>query len=82
MQAPIDRIHWLPGLHAALYIRFFYLDVLLILLFVYDWLICRRIHKVTWIGSLLFVVSQVTVTMTWGSRAWHNFWFNLLGEFR
>jgi hypothetical protein len=82
MQAGIDRMHWLPGLHTALYIRFFYLDALLILLFIYDWLILKRIHKVTWIGSLLFVVLQVIVTIIWGSPAWHNFWFNLMNVFR
>jgi hypothetical protein len=82
MQAGIDRMHWLPGLHTALYIRFFYLDALLILLFIYDWFILKHIHKVTWIGSLLYIVSQVIVTMAWGSRAWHNFWFNLMNEFR
>lgn len=81
MQAAIDRMHWLPGLHTALYIRFFYLDALLIPLFIYDWITLKRIHKVTWIGTLLCVVSQVTVTMTWGSPAWHNFWFNLMNEF-
>jgi hypothetical protein len=81
MQAPIDRMHWLPGLHAALYIRFFYLDVLLILLFIYDWLTLKRIHKVTWIGTLLYVTAQVAVTMTWGSLAWHKFWFNLMSQF-
>jgi hypothetical protein len=75
-------MHWLPGLHTALYIRFFYLDALLIPLFIYDWIILKRIHKVTWIGILLYVASQVTVTMAWGSRAWHNFWFNLMSEFR
>jgi hypothetical protein len=82
MQAGIDRMHWLPGLHTALYVRFFYLDALLIFLFIYDWFILKRIHKVTWIGSLLYIVSQVIVTMAWGSRAWHNFWFNLMNEFR
>jgi hypothetical protein len=82
MQAGIDRMHWLPGLHTALYIRFFYLDVLLIPLFIYDWFILKRIHKVTWIGSLLYIVSQITVTMTWGSPVWHTFWFNLMDEFR
>ncbi|HEX6226860.1 MAG TPA: hypothetical protein VFZ52_20725 [Chryseolinea sp.] len=82
MQAAIDRMHWLPGLHTALYIRFFYLDALLILLYIYDWFILKRIHKVTWIGSLLYIISQVIVTMTWGSPAWHNFWFNLMNGFR
>jgi hypothetical protein len=82
IQAGIDRMHWLPGLHTELYIRFFYLDTLLILLFIYDWIILKRIHKVTWIGTFLYVASQVTVTMVWGSPAWHNFWFNLMSEFR
>lgn len=82
MQAGIDRMHWLPGLHTALYVRFFYLDALLILLFIYDWITLKRIHEVTWIGTLLYGVSQATVTLVWGSPAWHNFWFNLISEFR
>ena len=82
MQAGIDRMYWLPGLHTALYVRFFYLDALLILLFIYDSIALKRIHKVTWIGSLLYVVSQVIVTLAWGSKAWHNFWFNVMNEFR
>lgn len=82
IQAGIDRMHWLPGLHAALYIRFLYLDALLISLFIYDWITLNRIHKVTWIGTFLYVASQVTVTMIWDSPAWHNFWFNLMSEFR
>ncbi|MEJ7644990.1 MAG: hypothetical protein WKF87_10365 [Chryseolinea sp.] len=82
IQAAIDRMDWLPGLHTALYIRFFYLDALLILLFIYDWVILKRIHNVTLIGSVLYFVSQVIVTMAWGSSAWHNFWFNLINEFR
>ena len=82
MQAGIDRMHWLPGLHMALYTRFFYLDALLIPLFIYDWFILKRIHKVTWTGTLIYIVSQVTVVMAWGSLAWHNFWFNLMNEFR
>ena len=81
MQAGIDRMHWLPGLHMTLSIRFFYLDSLLIPLFIYDWIVLKRIHKVTWIGTLLFIVLQVTVTMVWGSPAWHNFWFNLKNLF-
>jgi hypothetical protein len=74
IQAAIDRMHWLPGLHTALYIRFFYLDGLLIPLFIYDWIILKHIPKVTWIGALVYVASQVIVTMVWGSPSRHSFW--------
>lgn len=82
MQAGIDRMLWLPGIHLALSVRFFYLDALLVPLFIYDWIILNRIHKVTWIGILVYVPAQVAVTSVWGSPAWHTFWFNLVNEFR
>jgi hypothetical protein len=82
MQAGIDRMHWLPGLHMALFVPFFYWDALLIPLFIYDWIVLKRIHKITWIGTLLYVISQVAVTKIWGLPAWHNFWFNVMNGFR
>lgn len=81
LQAPIDRMFWLPGLHMALYIRFFYLDALLLALFLYDWITLKRIHHVTIMGTLSFVVVQIAVVMIWGSPSWHSFWFNLMNRF-
>ena len=81
LQAPIDRMFWLPGLHMALYIRFFYLDVLLLPLFLYDWIMLKRLHPVTTIGAVFFLAVQAAVVTIWGSTSWHSFWFNLMNWF-
>ncbi|QMU28148.1 hypothetical protein [Adhaeribacter radiodurans] len=81
MQAAIDRIRFLPGIHMALFPRFLYLDALLIPLFFYDWLTLRRIHKTTWLGTLFIVLLQVGIVMGWESPAWHRFWFNSISPF-
>lgn len=78
MQAGIDRLGWLPGLLMALPVRFFYLDLLLILLLVYDWRTIKRIHKVTWIGLFTYIFAQIAVVQLWGSPGWHTFWFNVV----
>lgn len=81
LQAAIDRTRWLPGLDAAFYVRFIYLDVLIIPLLMYDLVTTRRIHKITMIGSMIIIIVQIAVTNTLGSRAWHQFWFNRLAPF-
>ena len=78
MQAGIDRIGFLPGLGDALYVRFIYLDALMIPLLIYDIFTVRRIHKITMIGGVIIVIIQIGITNTWGSPAWHTFWFNRL----
>ena len=82
IQAAIDRIHWLPWLHDGLAVRFYYLDAFFIALITYDLLVLRRVHKITWIGAMIFIVAQVIVVQSWGSSSWHTFWFNLVNEFR
>jgi hypothetical protein len=81
MQAAVDRIRFLPGLHEALFPRFLYLDLLLIPLFVYDWRTLKRIHAMTWFGALLICTSQIGIVLGWGSPAWHQFWFNAITPF-
>lgn len=78
IQAGIDRIRWLPGIHSALEVRFYYLDAFVLLLFIYDLIMLRRIHKVSAIGALIIVIAQVIVVQSWGSPAWHKFWFHLI----
>ena len=81
LQAAVDRTRWLPGLDAAFYMRFIYLDVLIMPLFIYDLVTARRIHKMTMIGSMIIIILQIAVTNTLGSPAWHQFWFNRLAPF-
>jgi hypothetical protein len=81
LQAAVDRTSWLPGMDSALYVRFIYLDALIIPLLIYDLITMRRIHKMTMIGSMIIIMVQIGVTNTWGSPAWHQFWFNRLAPF-
>lgn len=81
MQAAIDRIRFLPGIQAGVFPRFLYLDALLIPLFIYDWMILRRIHKITGLGLLLIGSLQVGIVLGWESPAWHQFWFNRIAPF-
>lgn len=78
MQAALDRI---PFLQAGV-LAFIALDVLLLPLFIYDWFKSRRIHKITWIGLFVYITSQVLVYKTFGSPAWHDFWFTLVNKFK
>jgi len=81
MQAGIDRIPFLPGLGVAIFVRFIYLDTLIIPLLIYDLVTIKRIHKMTVIGSLIIIIVQFSVTMTFGSSGWHQFGFNSLAPF-
>ncbi|NIJ54440.1 hypothetical protein [Dyadobacter arcticus] len=78
LQAAVDRIRFLPGLQYAIFIRFLYLDLLLIPLFIYDWISVRRIHRMTLLGTLLICVVQAGITFGWGSPVWHRFWYNAI----
>lgn len=81
MQAAIDRIRFLPAIHGAIFVRFLYLDLLLIPLFVYDWRTLKRIHVMTWFGALLICTLQIGIVWGWGSPGWHKFWFNAISPF-
>jgi hypothetical protein len=81
LQAAIDRTRFLPGMDAAVYVRFIYLDAMIIPLMIYDWVTTKRIQKITLIGSLIIIIVQCSVTMTMGSPGWHRFWFNRLAPF-
>ncbi len=56
---------------------FIYLNTLLIPLFLYDLITLRRIHRITWIGTAIIILLQVTVSNAYGSPSWHKFWFEL-----
>jgi Domain of unknown function (DUF3471). len=71
----------LPEIYSAIYVRFLYLDTLLIPLLIYDWVNLVRIHKITALGVLLIGLLQVGIVVGWESPAWHRFWFNAISPF-
>ena len=79
--AGVDRIRFLPWLQDALYVRFIYLDLLMIPLMFYDIFTLKHIHKMTLIGCVIIIITQIGITNTWGLPAWHRFWFNRLNPF-
>jgi hypothetical protein len=81
IQAAVDRIRFLPGLNMAVYVRFIYLDLLLIPLVIYDLLTLKHIHKITTIGMASIVFFQFAVTMAWGSSAWNKLAYSLFAPF-
>ena len=60
---------------------FFYQDILLIPLFLYDLITLRRIHNITWIATAIFIFLQVIVSNVYGSPSWHKFWFEATAPF-
>ena len=81
MSAGIDRIDFLPALQSAYFVRFIYLDLLLIPLAVYDFVTVRRIHRITLLGAACMVVSQGIVVGAAASPAWHRFVYRALTPF-
>lgn len=81
MQASVDRVRFLPFIQDAFFVRFVYLDLLLIPLFIYDLIMLKRIHKITWIGSALFLVLQVAMVTAAGTTTWQTFAFNMFAPF-
>ena len=78
ISAGVDRIFWLPGLEAAFFVRFIYIDALLIPLVIYDIVTLRRMHRITLIGGVCLVLSQVAVAGAAASTTWHRFAYNAL----
>lgn len=81
LQAAVDRIRFLPGLNLAIYVRFIYLDLLLIPLVLYDLLTVKRIHKITLIGAACFILAQTAVTFAAGTPTWHKLAFSVFVPF-
>jgi uncharacterized membrane protein YozB (DUF420 family) len=81
LQAAIDRLPWLPGMGTAFFMRFLYLDALLIPLLIYDWLTLKRIHHITWLGAICIGLIQAGNVIGFESPAWHQFWFNSISPF-
>ena len=78
ISAGVDRIFWLPGLQAAFFVRFVYIDALLIPLVIYDIVTLRRMHRITLIGGVCLILSQVAVVGAAASTAWHHFAYNAI----
>ena len=81
LQAAVDRTRFLPGLGDAIYVRFIYLDTLIIPLVIYDLITTKRVQKITMICSTIIIAIQIAVSVTWGAPAWHNLWFNIYAPF-
>jgi len=76
--AAIDRMrlnNLLPSLGMEGYTTFFYVDILLIPLFLHDLITLRRIHKFTWICTAILIFLQVISRSVSGSPSWHKFLF-------
>jgi hypothetical protein len=78
IQAAIDRI---PFLQSA-FMQYAALDLLLLPLFIYDWITLKHIHKITWIGLLVYIAAQAIVINSFGSPSWHQFWFHFINRFK
>jgi hypothetical protein len=79
MTAAVDRIRFLPGVSSMM--RFVYLDILLIPLFIYDFVTIKRIHKITLIGAACIIAFQISITLSWGTPRWHKFAFGIWEPF-
>ena len=75
LPAAVDRMYWLPVFgfpneYWPYAIRF---DVLMVPLFVFDFVSIKRIHPITLIGTGAIVASQVAICLIMAMPAWHNF---------
>ncbi len=81
MSAGIDRIVFLPGLGGVYFLRFIYVDALLIPLVFYDFATVGRIHRMTVIGMLWLLAEQVAVGSAADSTRWHHFAYTAITPF-
>jgi len=82
LQAAVDRIIFLPGLQDATFARFLYLDIILIVpLFIYDFVTIKRFHKITIAGATIIIIAQAAIITAWGTPVWHKFCFDAFSPF-
>jgi len=81
MSAGVDRLFWLPGLGSAFFVRFLYLDALLLPLIAYDLITALKIQRITWIGFTCLAFSQVVAVGAAVSPAWHRLAYNAITPF-
>jgi hypothetical protein len=82
LQAAVDRMFWLPGVLPGYWSAAFYLDLLLLVVWVVDWRSLRRVHPATLMGSALIFAGQTATALSWGNPGWHHFVFGLSKQLR
>lgn len=81
MQAAVDRMRFLPGLPLAFFVRFIYLDLLIVPLMIYDLLTIKRVHMITWLGGALMIAGQLLMTAAAGTPTWKKIAFGMYAPF-
>ena len=70
LQPAVDRFRWLPDMGSGFWPQVACLDVLLLLLVVYDIISLKRIHPATLVGSGLVFAGQSIVAVLYGAAWW------------
>jgi hypothetical protein len=70
LQAAVDRFRWLPDLATGYWPQVACLDVLLLLIVVFDLTTLKRVHPATLIGGGSLLVGQSIVAVLWGAAWW------------
>jgi hypothetical protein len=82
LQAAVDRMFWLPQVLPGYWTAAFYLDLLLVVVWVADWRSLGRVHAATILGSALIFAGQAVTALSWGNPGWHHFIFGLCKQMR
>jgi hypothetical protein len=71
--AAVDRMQWLPvGGIEGQWPWFLYLDLLLVPLWLFDYLSLRRPHPATLQGTVIVLATQLVVGTLWDNPGWHK----------
>jgi len=70
LQAAVDRFRWLADMGSGYWPQVACLDVLLLLLVIYDVISLKRIHPATLVGSGVVFAGQSIVAVLWGAAWW------------
>ncbi len=74
LQAAVDRMDWLPGFGSPEFWPYaMQLDVLIVPLFVFDFVSIKRIHPITLIGTGAILAGQAAISLIMAMPTWHNF---------
>jgi hypothetical protein len=77
VQAPEQRILWLPRFAPDYWTDAIYLDIcLLIPLIAYDYFSARRLHPATITASCVLLGAQGILLFVWGNPGWRHFAYN------
>ena len=73
LQSALDRMHWLPNEGLPMFWHYgLRLYILMIPLFVFDFVTLRRIHPATLTGSCLVVAMHAVVSFYWEHEGWNQ----------